>query len=250
MRVGKGRESHIIHFSFFDVLFGTFGAFVFLMLVYVTGTMNLLDADFARQFNELVREREEFSQKVQALEAQASRAEDLERLYEEATETLHEVELERDALAGKIKTMETELAALSKLREEFQETGSAAQALRRENEALRQSLGEAEEKLAALQTRPLRLKTEGFPALTAGEKVHLAVAVEGGKPPYRWDYEGSLPPGLVFDRRDGILTGHVSRPGRHEITITVSDAAGARVSSEKLVLTVVENPVRPQSVSP
>ena len=61
----------------------------------------------------------------------------------------------------------------------------------------------------------------------------------GGKPPYEWSLTGgSLPPGLVLDRK-GRITGTPMAPGSFGLTVQVTDSAGM-VAPRSVTLTVGE----------
>jgi hypothetical protein len=65
----------------------------------------------------------------------------------------------------------------------------------------------------------------------------LQLHATGGQPPYTWDAAG-LPKNLLMDPKSGLITGTVAQAGAHDVTITVTDKAGAKVSqSYKLTVT-------------
>ena len=85
-RPKKNREANIIHFSFFDLLFGAFGAFVFLMIMQVLSTLNMVDKDIQKVVDETVQENttlktelvkyKEIDQSLKNLQQQHEKAQD------------------------------------------------------------------------------------------------------------------------------------------------------------------------------
>ena len=79
--------------------------------------------------------------------------------------------------------------------------------------------------------------------LMAGTVFTLALAANGGTPPYVWAVTaGSLPDGLALDAASGLVSGRPSAPGPFELSIQVSDNAGA-VSSRQFSLSVDAPPM-------
>jgi hypothetical protein len=259
-RVRKDRDMQIVHFSFFDLLFGAFGAFVFLMLMQVIKTMNLVDVDIQKNFDELVDEKKSLITQLSGYKEQAQLRSDLENRLQEALSQLKRSEEEKNALLGqnkdnksKMDELESELASLGKIRDEYTRKGDIQKALQNENEQLRKSLSEANQRLASLKpTEPsaLNLKTRSFPATLTGENVNLPMSVEGGIPPYIWDYSGVMPDGLSFDKQNGIITGQTTKNGDYRFSIKVSDSSGSdAVSSDEIVFQVVDRPDEKKGVS-
>ncbi len=83
------------------------------------------------------------------------------------------------------------------------------------------------------QPPPLRIKTKALPDARVGQQYSLAVAVEGGFPPYQWA-AGDLgqESGLAFSSGDGSLSGNPTRQGGFPIPISVSDRAGQKTTAE------------------
>jgi len=89
---------------------------------------------------------------------------------------------------------------------------------------------------------PLTLRTRTLPEARAGQPYEVAVAGDGGFPPYRWSAEGLDPEtGLTFsagsDAGAGLLSGTPAGAGSVPWTVTLTDRAG-RTTSRALTLTV------------
>jgi hypothetical protein len=89
---------------------------------------------------------------------------------------------------------------------------------------------------APLAIQTLVDKTPPASGLTAKKAVNapLATGVKavGGRAPYTFPAEGTMPPGLTLDSATGKLTGAGTTPGRYAFTVTVTDGAGAKASVE------------------
>jgi hypothetical protein len=72
--------------------------------------------------------------------------------------------------------------------------------------------------------------------LTAKKLVNqpLATGVKavGGRPPYTFTAQGTVPPGLTLDSATGKITGTGTAAGRYPFTVTVTDGTGATASVE------------------
>lgn len=80
---------------------------------------------------------------------------------------------------------------------------------------------------------PLRMKTPSLPDARAGQPYTLAVAVEGGFPPYKWTVSAVTPEhGVVFSTTDGTLSGVPKRMGSLLFPVAVTDKAGQSVTAE------------------
>jgi hypothetical protein len=103
-----------------------------------------------------------------------------------------------------------------------------------------------------LKTIPLTIKTRAFPPTLTGQDVQIAMAAEGGSPPYTWKHSGDLPDGLSFDEQSGMITGQAEKDGQFKFNLTVTDARGMSASSpQPLTLQVVKRPVeKEEGVSP
>jgi hypothetical protein len=89
---------------------------------------------------------------------------------------------------------------------------------------------------APLAIQTLVDKAPPASGLTAKKAVNapLATGVKavGGRAPYTFTAEGTMPPGLTLDSATGKLTGAGTTPGRYAFTVTVTDGAGAKASVE------------------
>jgi cell division protein FtsB len=242
MRQVKDREAQLIHFSFFDILFGAFGAFVFLMLLHVVRTMSFIDIDLQKAFDELVAEKKELVAQVNYYRDKERAYTEMERLYNEANAKIKSLTESNYQLQTKVNNLEKELTALNKIKEEYLKKGDIAKALEKENLELKKSLEEAHKKLSAIKTIPLKIKTVSLPTLVTGENVKIALSAEGGVPPYRWEVEGKLPSGFYLDKANGLIMGQTSKDGNYSIKVTVQDTTGLRATSESISFSVIQKP--------
>jgi hypothetical protein len=65
-----------------------------------------------------------------------------------------------------------------------------------------------------------------------GVQLKTGVKAVGGRPPYAFTADGSLPPGLTLDSATGLISGAGTAAGRYPFTVTVTDGTGAKVSVE------------------
>ena len=88
--------------------------------------------------------------------------------------------------------------------------------------------------LAPLAIQTLADKTPPQTGLTAKRLVNqpLATGVKavGGRTPYTFSAEGTMPPGLTLDPATGKITGAGTAAGRYAFTVTVTDATGTKAS--------------------
>lgn len=90
--------------------------------------------------------------------------------------------------------------------------------------------------LAPLELQTLVNRTPPERGLTAkklvGANLTTGVKAVGGRPPYTFSTEGTVPPGLTLDPATGRITGAGTTAGRYPFTVTVTDATGATASVE------------------
>jgi hypothetical protein len=83
------------------------------------------------------------------------------------------------------------------------------------------------------QPPPLRIKTQSLPDARVGQSYALALAIEGGFPPYTWADSESIPEqGLAFSTSDGVLGGVPQRAGQFPVAVSVSDRAGQKTAAD------------------
>jgi hypothetical protein len=86
--------------------------------------------------------------------------------------------------------------------------------------------------------RPLFIRTRAVPTLIVGEAVDLALACEGGAPPYRWVAETPLPEGLMLEgiRISGVPEEAVTVDVRLSVTGSAGEQATTvlRIETERL----------------
>jgi|GEM_PF-5921733 len=104
------------------------------------------------------------------------------------------------------------------------------------------STGSAHAKVTVEVKNPLRLLTKALPPAVAGQPYAVRVFAQGGTAPLSYALEGRLPPGLSF--AGGQITGTPASASDQpvELTLTVSDAAGASESAP-LPLSVSRDPL-------
>ena len=90
--------------------------------------------------------------------------------------------------------------------------------------------------LAPLEVQTLVNRKPPERGLTAKKLVNAplstGVKAVGGRAPYTFSAEGSLPPGLTLDPATGKITGAGTTAGRYPFTVTVTDSTGAKASVE------------------
>lgn len=88
--------------------------------------------------------------------------------------------------------------------------------------------------LAPLGLQTLVNKTPPERGLTAKKLVNAplktGLKAVGGRPPYTFTAEGTLPPGLTLDSATGAISGAGTAAGRYPFTETVTDGTGTKVS--------------------
>jgi uncharacterized coiled-coil DUF342 family protein len=362
-RPKKNREVSIVHFSFFDLLFGAFGAFVFLMIMQVLATLNMVDIDIQKMVDTVVQEKtalknelekyKETDQKLlvltqqynQAMDERSKLIEEQKKLAEQNSELVSKLddlqaemsdinsvraELEKKEaleknlqtridkldqekvrmdsknkelesrlaslsseieslrqfkkkvaqkgdlqkaleqenrdlkttgaklaqdkarLEAELNTVREKLASLNQAKTRFEKKGDVIKTLEEENKKLEKSLDQTKQKLAALKTSPLKLKTTAVPTIIAGDSINMALAAEGGSPPYTWELAGKLPPGLSFNKIMGVISGIPKTDGKYSINLQVKDGRGLVAKSPKdIPVTVIkEYKAQEKKVSP
>lgn len=238
-RQKKEREVSIVHFSFFDLLFGAFGAFVFLMILQVISTLNLVDVDIQKLVDDTVQEKVVLTKELEKYKETDLSLKNLQQQYSQLMDDQKKIIQEKEQIFDKAANFETqagslqrELDSLKKYQTTAQKKGEEINALQEENKKLGASLDKAKRKLSAIKTIPLKIKTTSFPATITEEQVNLALAAEGGSPPYSWRIEGNLPKGLSFNQVTGTISGIVKSAGDYSFKVKVTDARGLSVETK------------------
>ncbi|MDG4556808.1 MAG: putative Ig domain-containing protein [Candidatus Contendobacter sp.] len=236
-RPSKNREINIFHLSFFNLLFGAFGAFVFLMVMQMLASTNLIDADARRIVDETVREKEQLKQELLKYQRLDQTLGDAQALRQQLQAERDRLGAERDAIRAQNQRLRADLDALQQRSSaargpQRQETGDTLRALEQSRRELEQSLEQAERKLATLKALPLWIKTRALPTTLTEENVQVALAVEGGSPPYRWELKGALPPGLSLDPDTGLIAGVTQSPGDFQFALKVTDAQNSDAETQ------------------
>ena len=69
-----------------------------------------------------------------------------------------------------------------------------------------------------------------------GSTYSVTLSATGGKPPYVWSLSGSLPPGLLLNASQGLISGTPTSPGTFGFSLTVTDSANATQSQNFSIL--------------
>lgn len=167
----QDRELNIVHFSFFDLLFGAFGAFVFLMLMQVISTINLVDAGTQQLIEQTVEEKNVLKQEnarlkgvEQSLVSMKERYESVQKennglretiaaLQQRAEELGRELAAYRDkdkSFADGRKQLEDTQAQVSDLQKKLAELAAQKEAAEKQGQALRDSVKALEDQVARL----------------------------------------------------------------------------------------------------
>ncbi len=80
---------------------------------------------------------------------------------------------------------------------------------------------------------PLKILSESLPRMYTGIPYKLYLSGSGGLPPYKWNMEGKLPPGMKFDGSIGLIEGTPSETGNWNITLELVDILGNTIDSKK-----------------
>ncbi len=95
-------------------------------------------------------------------------------------------------------------------------------------------------------TPPLEIKTRSVPDARAEQSYSLALAAEGGIPPYKWTRSDGSPGAGMTLTSNGSLQGSPERPGAFAFSVTVSDVKG-QTARAQLSLRVLP-PLKPVTV--
>lgn len=241
-RQKKEREVSIVHFSFFDLLFGAFGAFVFLMIMQVISTLNMVDVNIQKLVDDTVKEKVTLTKKLEKYKGTDLLYKNLQQRYANLMDDRNKIVQEKEKTLQKAGMLETQVGSLQReldSLEKYQKTdrkkGELIKSLEEENKRLGASLDQAQHKLSAIKTVPLKIKTTAFPTTMTQEQVHLALAAEGGSPPYTWRLEGDLPDGLFFNQVAGTISGIVKSSGDYKFKVKVIDARGLSVETKNAI---------------
>jgi hypothetical protein len=97
--------------------------------------------------------------------------------------------------------------------------------------------------LAPLEIQTLVNKTPPERGLTAKKLVNAplktGVKAVGGRPPYTFSAEGTMPPGLTLDPATGAITGAGTAAGRYPFTVTATDSTGTSKVSVEWNITIL-----------
>jgi hypothetical protein len=94
--------------------------------------------------------------------------------------------------------------------------------------------------LAFTVVAKLTIVTKRLPAVTAGGKIALSIARQGGARPFKWKLlSGKLPRNVKLDPKTGKLVGTPAAAGKYRFRVGVTDALGA-TSTKPFALSVKE----------
>jgi hypothetical protein len=254
-RLKKNREANIVHFSFFDLLFGAFGAFVFLMIMQVLSTLNMVDADIQKVVDETVQQNSALKAELETYKEIDQSLKSLQLQHEKAQEELKKAAQEKSELARQRSRLQAELDAannkvesLAQFKESVEQKGDQVKALENQQKRMEQELNDARKRLAAVRTVPLAIKTTSIPTTITEQSVTVALSAEGGSPPYTWEIDGRLPSGLIFNSGAGIISGVAKSDGEYDFGIKVTDATGLSVRTKNNIpFTVIKKYEEPKS---
>jgi hypothetical protein len=262
----KNRDVSIVHFSFFDLLFGAFGAFVFLMIMQVISTLNLVDIDLQNIVDRSIEEK-------RSLEQRLARYKEIDKDYHVLQSQYKQALAERDRslksqtnlnqlnqeLKAEISKLNEDITELDQLKSELKKKDAiqknlAARIDRLKKESLQLDLKgkKLEKKIAAYKTLPLKILTTSFPTTIAGDKINLALAAEGGTPPYTWSLDGRLPSGLSFNAMRGTISGVAKSVGNFSFKVKIKDGSGMTAATKDAVaFKIIKKPKdTPSTLSP
>jgi hypothetical protein len=95
----------------------------------------------------------------------------------------------------------------------------------------------------------LSLVTNSIPSATAGSSYTVALAANGGQPPYSWSFgQSSLPQGFSIGA-NGDVSGTPATAGKYTFNVVVSDSLKDNVTGA-LTLTVAASPTTPPPTTP
>lgn len=246
----KNRDVNLIHFSFFDLLFGALGAFIFLMIIQVLSTLNMVDDELVKMFDQAVKERNELQEQVEKLKVVDKEYQDLLVEHEALQKELAKISQQEKDIIQRMEKLEEnnrikekQIAALQKLNEQLAEDKKKLEKVQAENLRLIEENEQLNSQVMALQKEgmELQLLTDSLGVIAAGYPVHLSLSARGGEPPYEWHIEGKLPAGLDMDPQTGRIEGMIEEPGSYEFGFMVMDQTGVSVASQgKRPLRVVQ----------
>ncbi|SEE85996.1 Ig-like domain-containing protein [Ruania alba] len=87
------------------------------------------------------------------------------------------------------------------------------------------------------------ITTESLPSGTVGTPYETTLAATGGTPPYTWDVDGDLPPGLHLSGT--MISGEPTSTGSWAFTVTVTDA-NSQQDSQELTVTIDDASFSPE----
>ncbi len=157
----------IIHSSFIDLLFGAFGAFVFLMIAYVIYTMQLTPEHLREAINKTAEENQELKTKLKDYENLEEsylkikeEAVDLRRENQEFKRNYNELQKELQNMEDQIAALSDENIGLKTKLNELKEASRNLDKIVKENGKLQNELDNAKKELGTLKERLAEVQEE------------------------------------------------------------------------------------------
>jgi hypothetical protein len=91
---------------------------------------------------------------------------------------------------------------------------------------------------------PLRILTTSLTDGEVGSTYYTYISATGGLPPYKWQFSGSLPPGISFDSNSGLMSGTPTVNGKWKLFFKATDLLGKKVQAPSFV----EFNIRPKAL--
>jgi len=143
-RQKKNREINIVHFSFFDLLFGAFGAFVFLMIMQVLSNMNTVSMDVQKMFDKVVHEKQALKNELEKHRDSDQQLKNLRQQYDQALserkgllEGTRNLQTKNEDLQNRLSSLEGKLGDVKGLQEELKRREGIQKALEEETSRLK-----------------------------------------------------------------------------------------------------------------
>lgn len=96
----------------------------------------------------------------------------------------------------------------------------------------------------------LAVASTALPLATAGSPYSTTLEATGGHPPYRWQAVHGLPAGLTLDPENGQLSGIPRDVGSFELSLQLTDAAGAQTLAQLPLEVLEESAATPPLAAP
>ncbi len=88
----------------------------------------------------------------------------------------------------------------------------------------------------------LQFEIDTLPNGYVGRFFYVHLSARGGEPPYRWEIDGKLPEGLIFQKESGVIFGTPKEAFNETIEVSVIDQSQVRASAS-FRLKIIQNPL-------